>query len=691
MGINTGILHNAEPLTATRIAELEREVLEGGKSYAYLDQAGKLCFAMQRGVDGIKDLAWNNAYELTNAGSILTKRAYKKTGLKTFVLDSTYTKPSLNASWTVGEIPIFEFDGSIEGRPYVYSDRHDAMLVKVSDSVLTSQMLLGSTLTYITGEHGADVENTVLLDNTEYVYSIIGDNGTEEGCLVETIDGSHIVSVNNSWLLPDFLDWDIELEPGTYFMVYSSEAAEAYGFSKVYTKSISCLTIADATNPTTTTAERLEGDGQEFYTLAPTPLTFRSTAPLSELQEVQVNGVTVDPSSYTTEEGSTIVTFSIDYLKTLNVDNYEVTVVSDSKAVGGGFSVVAPELNEYGFYYNQPYTAYVEYFGENESVFIRENGTLDIIGTPSGSVSQATYSIDGDAITIVSPIAGTFTGIISENGAEIFINELVTNFTLGSEEAVADEDYIYTYESDLGGYEVTVIDKTKASYGAIKTGINGIPTVKLADLMFYNNLNIVTAPQIPDTVSIIGEVAFRYCTSLTSITIPGSVTSISASAFSNCSSLTSITIPDSVTSIGDSAFSHCSSLTSINIPNGVTFIDGWAFCHCRSLADIAIPNSVTLIGTAAFSHCTSLTSVIIGDGVTSIDEGAFEYCEKLTSINIPDSVTSIGSYAFEYCKSLTSIIFEGTIAQWNAISRGNAWNSNVPATYVQCTDGQVAL
>ncbi len=61
----------------------------------------------------------------------------------------------------------------------------------------------------------------------------------------------------------------------------------------------------------------------------------------------------------------------------------------------------------------------------------------------------------------------------------------------------------------------------------------------------------------------IGEDAFSFCRSLTSITIPDGVTSIGASAFRLCSSLTSITIPDNVTSIGRSAFQGCGSLTAV--------------------------------------------------------------------------------------------------------------------------------
>ena len=69
-----------------------------------------------------------------------------------------------------------------------------------------------------------------------------------------------------------------------------------------------------------------------------------------------------------------------------------------------------------------------------------------------------------------------------------------------------------------------------------------------------------------------------------SYAIPDSVTSIGESAFSFCNSLTSINIPDSVNDIGDGAFTGCNSLTSINIPNNVTNIGDYAFAGCDSLS-----------------------------------------------------------------------------------------------------------
>ena len=182
---------------------------------------------------------------------------------------------------------------------------------------------------------------------------------------------------------------------------------------------------------------------------------------------------------------------------------------------------------------------------------------------------------------------------------------------------------------------------------------------------------------IPNSVTSIGDNAFRGCSSLTSITIPNSVTSIGDNAFNSCSDLTSITIPNSVTSIGNYAFEFCSDLTSITIPNSVTSIGNYAFEFCYNLASITIPNSVTSIGDYAFRGCYSLTSITIPNSVTSINSYAFSGCSGMTSITIPNSVTSIGDGAFEFCKGLTSITIPNSVTSIgsSAFSRCTGLNS----------------
>lgn len=83
-------------------------------------------------------------------------------------------------------------------------------------------------------------------------------------------------------------------------------------------------------------------------------------------------------------------------------------------------------------------------------------------------------------------------------------------------------------------------------------------------------------------------------------------------------------IPNSVTNIGNSAFYFCESLTSINIPNSVTNIGDNAFCGCESLTKIKIPNSVTNIGHAAFSWCENIPSKIQSDIINRFGKKVFE-------------------------------------------------------------------
>jgi hypothetical protein len=129
----------------------------------------------------------------------------------------------------------------------------------------------------------------------------------------------------------------------------------------------------------------------------------------------------------------------------------------------------------------------------------------------------------------------------------------------------------------------------------------------------------------------------------------------------------------------------------IKFKTDLTSIGTGAFYGCSSLTSVTIPESVTSIGNSAFRDCFSLTSITIPNSVISIGYWAFSGCSSLKSVTIPNSVTSIDVRCFNNCKNLNNIIFEGTINEWNDITKKSNWNANVPATVVHCIDGDVEI
>lgn len=128
-GINTGILQNAIPLSAEQIKSLEKQVIENGKAFAYLDEQSKLCFAMSRGVDNIKELAWNHAYELRFDGDKFYKKAYSKTSLNSFKFENEKQKVSYADDWQEAiYILTATEDGRIPATCYYYSGEHGELL-----------------------------------------------------------------------------------------------------------------------------------------------------------------------------------------------------------------------------------------------------------------------------------------------------------------------------------------------------------------------------------------------------------------------------------------------------------------------------------------------------------------------------------------------------------------------------------
>lgn len=72
-------------------------------------------------------------------------------------------------------------------------------------------------------------------------------------------------------------------------------------------------------------------------------LSFTSNAAFADFQKVSVDGKDLDASSYTVEEGSTIVTLQSSYLDTLSVGKHTLAIVSDTGTAETEFTVLAAE------------------------------------------------------------------------------------------------------------------------------------------------------------------------------------------------------------------------------------------------------------------------------------------------------------------------------------------------------------
>ena len=141
-----------------------------------------------------------------------------------------------------------------------------------------------------------------------------------------------------------------------------------------------------------------------------------------------------------------------------------------------------------------------------------------------------------------------------------------------------------------------------------------------------------------------------------SFAIPSGVKVIGQYAFRECSTLTGVTIPNGVEKIGEGAFTN-SGITSLELPDSVTVMEKNALLICSSLTSLKLSANLTKIGDLALSGI-GVESLELPNSVTSIGSHAFDSCSRLKSLVIPASVTSIGNYAFDRCSALTSVEFK---------------------------------
>ena len=324
--------------------------------------------------------------------------------------------------------------------------------------------------------------------------------------------------------------------------------------------------------------------------------------------------------------------------------------------------------------------------GERKNIKIKIEFDKDITDTDLPSELQEITLSYGLTFVQTDKTSSVEPGTPSEDVKAMFNWEgdtVITSLTeYGIEEVKANNGHLVIPEgvTEIKGTSMEEVQKT----GTLTTGFSPITIGKInltdsnsQDKVNDPEINIVKSVSFPSTLKKIGELAFVYCTNLTSISLSSNIKEIGDYAFGMTQISGELIIPDNVTTIGNYAFSS-TSITSLKLGNNVKIIGGHTFENCKNLTgELIIPDSVTTIGDYAFRGCgltgelvipnsvttigdyafnsTSITSLKLGNNVKIIGDCTFQDCKNLTGeLIIPDSVTSIGNNAF-ISTSITSL------------------------------------
>ena len=210
--------------------------------------------------------------------------------------------------------------------------------------------------------------------------------------------------------------------------------------------------------------------------------------------------------------------------------------------------------------------------------------------------------------------------------------------------------------AEQGDGTISIISyKGNAAQVEVPSILDGREVTEIGCQVFYGN-ETMTDITIPNTIKVIQEEAFAYCSGLNHVTLPEGVVSLEDDAF-YCAGLASIALPESLEKIGENTFAGCENLLCIQIPDQVISIGGNAFSCCNQLEDVIFPKSLKKIEEGTFDGCENLRYIEIPDSVVSIGDRAFSSCDKLKYIKFSKSLEEIGESAFSYCASLEELDF----------------------------------
>ena len=206
-----------------------------------------------------------------------------------------------------------------------------------------------------------------------------------------------------------------------------------------------------------------------------------------------------------------------------------------------------------------------------------------------------------------------------------------------------------------------------------KVVFDGANNVKKINSDVFANCTSLETFTVPKSVTDIASGAFRGTKGLKTVEFENGskLTRIGKGAFADCG-ITHITLPESITLIQELAFDHCTNLTEIKLPKNLQNVEKGAFNFCENLLKFIVASGNTKYSTLDGMLCDINKDVLHVFPAGKADskytlvpyfKKVAAYCfygsNKVTNITFPKTVTEIGTHAIALCNKLESLSFMG--------------------------------
>ena len=147
---------------------------------------------------------------------------------------------------------------------------------------------------------------------------------------------------------------------------------------------------------------------------------------------------------------------------------------------------------------------------------------------------------------------------------------------------------------------------------------------------------------LPDNLTYIPKQTFNHCRALKEINYPASLREIGRSALTDCP-ITNFNLPETVEVIGGMAFENTKIGPEITLPPLVSVIDEFTFVDCKNLKSVTTSPNLKEIKEAGIQYNTILEEIHLNEGLLTIGRIGLAGNYKMKSLTIPSTVVSVGS------------------------------------------------